>query len=446
MRQALFIVMAALLCFLSCSKDKLEILTEEDQALERAIISASETRSLNHFTLPESNDLQAIPQDPQNPLSFEKIELGKLLFYETGLALAPFQSLSEQTWSCATCHVPDAGFRPGAMQGIADGGLGFGVNGEDRFIGNTYLGTDVDAQGARPLSLLNVAYVTNTLWNGQFGAGGVNEGTEHLWDEIEGLEVNHLGLSGMEAQIIEGLHLHRMVVNKEVLDEYGYTELFDECFSEIAVEKRYTDTIASFALSAYLRSLITNEAPFQKWLKGDKEALTQSEKRGAMLFFGKANCASCHRGPSFNAMNFYALGVNDLWEVGGVNTGPDDTRNLGRGGFTGEEEDMFKFKVPQLYNLSDSPFYFHGSSKYSLEEVIDYFDNAIPENDRVPAAQIAPNFQPLSLTGAEKADLLNFISNSLNDPNLERYVPDEVLSGNCIPNNDPFSKLDIGCE
>ncbi len=435
----LIIVLAIL--FTSCAKDQTYVASENDYRLENLL---NEHGGLENFILPDSDDYGLIPQDPHNPLSKEKVELGKLLFYETGLALAPMQPAGEGTYSCASCHIPSAGFRPGRPQGIADGGLGFGDNGEGRVFNTNY--SEPDVQGVRPLSVLNVAFVTNTTWNGRFGSGGLNEGTENLWTAESGAEINHLGFKGLESQNIEGLHLHRMVINKEVLDGYGYTDLFDAAFSDVSEVERYTPQSASFAISAYLRTLLSNEAPFQNWLRGDKVAMTESEKKGANLFFGKANCSTCHRGTSLNGNNFYALGVDDLYKKGAINTSRDDPKNLGRGEFTGRAEDMYKFKVPQLYNLGDAPFYFHGSSKKTLEEVVEYFNEAIPENFDVPPSQISPGFVPLNLSEEEKSDLLIFLRDGLRDPNLDRYVPDAVLSGNCFPNNDIFSQNDLGCQ
>lgn len=443
MNRSLLLLLAFLASFFACTQDKIYVTSEYDYALESAI---NQMGGLDKFTLPASDDYQNIPQDPYNALSIEKVELGKMLFFETGLALDPAHSIGEGTYSCATCHVPSAGFRPGRAQGIADGGLGFGENGEGRFLGGVYDENELDVQGIRPLSVLNVAFVTNTLWNGQFGGDGVNVGTEDLWSDDPVTEVNHLGYAALESQNIEGLDLHRMIVNKTITDEYGYTPLFDAAFPEFAEEERYSHLTASFAISAYLRSLLTNEAPFQQWLRGDKDAMNDSEKRGAELFFNEANCAACHRTASLGSTSFYAIGVNDLHSVGGLQTSPEDKKNLGRGGFTKRMEDYYKFRVPQLYNLAEAPFYFHGSSKRSLRDVIDYFDAAIPENSAVPANQIAPNFLPLYLSEKEKQDLEAFLTNALRDPNLDRYVPEQIGSGNCFPNNDPFSQVDLGCQ
>ncbi len=443
MNRSTVILGTFLILLFACTKDQIYVATQNDYSLRSLI---NQKGGVDQYILPQSTDYENIPQDPSNPLNQIKVELGKFLFFETGLALVPAHNIATESYSCSSCHIPAAGFRPGRPQGIADGGLGFGEQGEARFMDTQYQENEIDAQGIRPLSVLNAAFVTNTLWNGQFGSKGVNIGTEDLWSLDTLTEVNHLGFDGMESQNIEGLELHRMVINKELMDEYGYTPYFDAAFSEFPESERYSPKAASFALSAYLRTLLTTEAPFQKWLKGDKDAMTEQQKKGAMLFFGKANCASCHRGPSLNAMNFYALGVNDLYQIGALNTSADDNKNKGRGGFTGKAEDMFKFKVPQLYNLKDSPFYFHGASKETLREVVDYFNDAIPENANIPASQISSNFQPLNLSEDEIEDLLSFLSDALNDPNLERYVPDYILSGNCFPNNDPFSRLDIGCD
>ncbi|MEL7251177.1 MAG: hypothetical protein AAFO03_22305, partial [Bacteroidota bacterium] len=136
---------------------------------------------------------------------------------------------------------------------------------------------------------------------------------------------------------------------------------------------------------------------------------------------------------------------NDLCDVGGLATGENDERNLGRGGFTQREEDMFAFKVPQLYNLKNAGFYFHGSSRQSLGDVVEYFNAGIPENPRVNPDNISPFFHPLNLSDQEVVDLTEFITHGLYDPNFDRYVPESVLSGNCFPNNDPISQEDLGC-
>ena len=440
------LVLALSIC--ACTNDMVSppTISPLDQLLTSKIESASPSGALSHFILAEANDYANIPnQDAQNPVTYEKIKLGQMLFFDPGIAQDARDTSCYQTYSCATCHVPESGFLPGRMQGIADGAHGFGYQGSVREKLPYYQEDDVDAQGARPLSVLNVAYMTNTLWSGTFGSGGINKQTREYWEHGPA-EINQLGLEGLESQNIEGLELHRMSINDHVLDDFGYRDLFDAAFPTVEASERYSTKMASFALSAYLRSLLTTEAPFQDYLKGDKEALTEEQKRGAILFFDKARCYKCHNGPSFSSMNFHALGTADLHEIGGLKTTADDKRNLGRAFFTGQVEDMHRFKVPQLYNVKDYATFFHGSSKETLEDLLEFKINATSENDQVPQESLSALFQPLDLNEEEKAQLIDFLRNGLYDPNIDRFVPGEVPSGLCFPNNDAASRKDLNCK
>lgn len=444
MKKCLLLALFALFVY-ACTQDQLG--NPLDTQLEKALERLAPNRDIRYFQLPESTDLGAIPQGVGNALTPEKVALGKMLFYETGLGLDARYENGRGTYSCASCHLPTAGFMPGRVQGIADGGFGFGHNGEGRGKFNNYAGSEIDAQEARPISLLNVAFVTNSMWNGKFGANHNNVGTEHLWDSDPELEANKLGLDGLEGQNIEGTIVHRMVFNHPyVLDTLGYRAMFDKAFPDWPLEERYDRLAASFALSAYIRTLLPTKAPFQEWVKGNIAAMSDQEKSGALVFFGKAGCYRCHKGGALSSNEFHALGVKDLYEAEGVfKSFPDSKRNFGRGGFTGKQEDMFRFKVPSIYNMKDSPFYFHGSSIRSLEALVEYFNNGIPENTRIPKENISPFFHPLHLSEQEKADLVAFLADGLRDPDLLRFAPEGLLSGNCFPNNDQVSQVDLGC-
>ncbi len=441
-----FTLILILLClFMACESDHL-VESTDDTVLIRAIRNASNDGSLQHFILPAADDYSALPQETLNPLNEAKVRLGQMLFFETGLARDARYESGIETYSCGSCHLASAGFKPGSMQGIADGGVGIGINGEGRLQNPEYDEDEMDVQGIRPLSVLNVAFVPNTLWNGQFGGTDKNIGLEDIYGvHIDETNLNHLGMQGLETQNIVGLEFHRMIIDEEVVSELGYRNLFDEAFPEFPEADRYSLTTGSFAISAFLRTLISNQAPFQNWLKGDYSAMSASEKRGALVFFERGNCAACHSEKNLGSNRYFALGVNDMDMQPSYNRNPQDPKNYGRGGFTGDAEDYYKFKVPQLYNVGDNPFFFHGSSLTSLEEVVAYFDLAIPQNPRVPERQIASQFKPLNLTSQERTDLEAFLKNGLRDPNLDRYVPDQVLSGNCFPNNDFRSQQDMGC-
>ncbi|MDN5203843.1 cytochrome c peroxidase [Fulvivirgaceae bacterium BMA10] len=416
--------------------------TDLDQQLQDVLNTSG---GVNSFKFPSSTDLANIPQDPLNPLTPEKVALGQLLFHETGIAVSPKEQMGTGTYSCASCHHAEAGFQAGRAQGIGEGGSGFGTKGQGRTLRVGYDADSLDVQPIRTPSALNIAYQKNILWNGQFGATGVNVGTEALWTPGTPKEVNTLGFEGTEIQAIAGLGVHRMdVVGSLCESNADYKQMFEDAFPNISESERITKQYAGLAIGAYERTLLATEAPFQKWLNGDKTAMSDSEKRGALVFFGKGNCNSCHSGPALNSMNFYALGMSDLRTLPNVFQ-MADADHKGRADFTGASEDEYKFKVPQLYNLKDSPFLGHGSSFNSVREVVEYKNSAVPENAVVPTSQLATEFTALNLTDEEIADLTNFIETALYDANLTRYVPSSLPSGNCFPNNDPQSQIDLGC-
>jgi cytochrome c peroxidase len=145
---------------------------------------------------------------------------------------------------------------------------------------------------------------------------------------------------------------------------------------------------AALAIAAYERTLLPNQSPFQRWLKGDYNAMSADEIEGAKLFFDKAQCFTCHSGPALNDMEFHALGMKDL-EGAEVLTVIDEGTKKGRGGFTGNADEDYQFKTPQLYNLKDVQFFGHGGSFNTVKDVIIYKNNAIAENSGVPENKLS---------------------------------------------------------
>ncbi|MBK8700239.1 MAG: hypothetical protein IPN29_12200 [Saprospiraceae bacterium] len=218
-----------------------------------------------------------------------------------------------ETYSCSICHIPEKSFTPGRFQGIADGGMGFGHLGEGRLKNSSYESSQVDAQGARPLPTINHACVRNALWSGAFGSFAMNTDTREIWGKADPLtDINLKNLEGLEANNHRALIVHRQEIKKELLDYLGYSMMFDEAFPEIDPKERYTLQTGANAIAAYFRTIFTNQAPFQLWLKGNKDAMTEQQKRGAELFFGKAGCVNCHNSASLNGQRFAAVGVKDL--------------------------------------------------------------------------------------------------------------------------------------
>lgn len=443
----LLLLSISLLILSSCRREE-DLPEPLDRDLELAMFKASGGIGKQYFLMPSSGDFTAIPQDPKNPLTAAKVKLGKLLFHETALSLNPKTPGGLLTYSCASCHHARAGFQSGTAQGLGDGGSGFGIRGEARRVSVDCPADSCDFQQLKSPSAMNIAYQTNVLWNGQFGATHINTGTQGSWTPGTPKEMNNLGYQGVETQAIAGQSVHRLKLDTAFLSNNPvYRALFDEAFADLPQNDRITTINAGLAIAAYERTLLSNQAPFQRYLQGNPDVMSDDEKKGAILFFGKAECYKCHSGPALNSMQFFALGFNDMktGNPGVASADPNKPDHLGRGSFTGNANDMYKFKVPQLYNLKDAGFFGHGGTFRSVKEVVEYKNAGISQNPKVPVARLAYEFKPLNLSDEEVNQLVKFIEVGLYDPSLNRYVPSTIPSGQCFPNNDAQSKADMGC-
>lgn len=440
--------------------------------LESSIDSHTDGQGLQALVLPDNNDFANIPQDPSNPLTREKVLLGKLLYHDTAFATRGTDPERTQTWSCASCHHVAAGFKAGIPQGIADGGVGFGIDGSERRLAEGLSGTAPvgdpllpDIQPIASPTILNSAFQDLMLWNGSFGnTAGSNNGVVETVDGAgpPPIKANTFGLSGLETQVLAGTNVHRLGFDADslLLTNSEYRHLFARAFPD--GDTGFipdNDTVvtpsalgAAKAIAAYERTVLSNLAPFQKWLKGEQSAMTKQQLRGALLFFGKADCASCHTGPALSSAvgatadeMFFAVGFNDLDPSDPLVHGVvDETTRLGRGGFTGDPSDNYQFKIPPLYNLTDTNVFGHGSSFTSVREVVEYKNAAVAQN---PAAidNLSEHFVPLGLSDIEVTDLVAFLEEGLYDQWLHRYVPTSVPSDSCITVSDLQSTIDLGC-
>lgn len=390
------------------------------------------------FMFPAEGDLANLPQDPNNPLTPAKVELGMFLFHETGLATNPQRPEGYGTYSCATCHHAAAGFQAGVTQAIGEGGQGF----DERTPLPDYDEGELDVQGIRTTSIVAAGYQEALLWSGSLGGIALNEPHRSYWSGDGPTRHNRLGFEGMETQAIAGMGLHRLSFERsELTEDVTYLAMFDEAYPELMPSQRATDTNAALAIAAYERTIVATRSPWQRWLAGDEDAMTARQLQGARVFFGEAKCVDCHTGPALSSMTFWALGFKDLKAIG-----PKAPDRLGRGAFTHRDEDLYRFKTPQLYNLKDSPFYGHGASFTSLRDVIVYKNNAVPENYWVPAANISPEFEPLGLTDEQIDALTVFVEDALHDPELDRFSPPALPSGRCFPSADHDAMVELGCE
>lgn len=421
--------------------------------LESLMVASSPTKSKDFYLLPDSDDYDSIPQDPLNPLTDAKVEVGKLIYHDPAFATEGV-ALRAKTWSCASCHHARAGFKSGMIQGIGEGGEGFGLKGETRGWFDPEIGTqDADVQPVTSPTILNVAFQDVMLWNGQLGNasnGIINVGIdpEILMTEGTPKVANAEGLSGIETQAIAGTGVHRILGFPPELEDSDYYQMLLDAFPEYSRDELHKSSTR--AIAAFERTVLANQSPFQLWLRGDTDAMSEKEIAGAEVFFGDGGCVACHQGAAFSSpvgatanQVFFSVGFADL-DFNEIIGGVSDPVRLGRGGFTQVEEDNYKFKVPQLYNLADINVFGHGGSFSSVREVVEYKNIGIAQND-ASTDYLDPGFQPLGLTSQQVDDLVEFLEVSLRDPDLMRYEPTSVPSGLCVINNDETSKVDLGC-
>jgi cytochrome c peroxidase len=418
------------------------------------LTASSPTQSKDFYLLPDSDDFNNIPQDPLNPLTQAKVDAGKLIFHDPAFATEGV-ALRAKTWSCATCHHARAGFKSGLVQGMGEGGEGFGLKGETRAWHDPETGTqDADVQPVTSPTVLNVAYQDVMLWNGALGNasnGIINVGIDpdRLMTEGTPKEANREGLSGIETQAIAGTGVHRILGFPPELEDTDYYQMLLDAFPEFSRDE--LNKASTRAIAAFERTVLANKAPFQQWLRGDETAMSAKEISGAEVFFGEGGCVACHQGPALSSpigatddQVFFAVGFSDL-DVNEVIGEIANGVRLGRGGLTGNSADNYKFKVPQLYNLADINVFGHGGSFNSVREVVEYKNAGVTQND-ASTANLDYRFVPLNLSSAQIDDLVEFLEVSLRDPDLMRYEPTSLPSGLCVINNDSTSRADLGCD
>ena len=416
--------------------------------------TASPTKSIDFYLLPDSDDFDNIPQDPLNPLTQAKVDVGKFIYHDPAFATEGV-ALRMKTWSCASCHHARAGFKSGLIQGMGEGGEGFGVKGETRAWHDPDIGTqDADVQPVTSPAVLNLAYQDVMLWNGALGNasnGIINVGIDpdRLMTEGTPKEANREGLSGIETQAIAGTGVHRILGFPPELEETDYYQMLLDAFPEFSRDE--LGKSSTRAIAAFERTILSNKSPFQMWLRGDEFAMSQKEISGAEVFFGDGGCVACHQGPALSSpvgatsdQVFFAVGFDDLDTNDIIGEVADGVR-LGRGGLTGDPADNYKFKIPQLYNLADINVFGHGGSFSSVREIIEYKNAGVAQND-ASTSNLDYRFVPLNLSSSQIDNLVEFIEVSLRDPDLMRYEPTSLPSGLCVINNDETSRSELGCD
>jgi len=151
----------------------------------------------------------------------------------------------------------------------------------------------------------------------------------------------------------------------------------------------------SRSLASFVRSLLSGDSPFDRFINGDRSALTTEQQSGLQLFRGKANCTACHVGPTFSDERFHNTGV--AWRNGRL-------LDEGRSAVTGRVEDRGAFKTPTLREVARTAPYMHDGSVLTLSDVVEFYDKGGSTN-----AGLDPELRPLHLTAVEKDAIVSFL-------------------------------------
>lgn len=347
--------------------------------------------------------LQTLPEiiyPEDNPTSPQKVELGRMLFWDPVIS-------GERNISCATCHHPNLAYGDAIDVSIGPGGTGLGTG---RIPGN-------DRPLSATLSIRNSTSIINAAYVG-------------LTDASEVVDVNnaplnwHVNRRSLEAQAFGPLASVPHMKGKATYDATSigdslvkrvkviaeYVALFDQAFNKtngVAVTK---DNIGK-AIANFERSVISNNSSYDKYVKGQKDAITDQQKRGLLLFFGKANCASCHKGPMFSDFGLYNLGIKHNTKL----TAPDKGNS-----------EKYLFRTPSLRNVALTAPYMHSGMTNTLKAVVEFYNKGESENPEINSADIA--IKPLNLSETEMDDLVAFLE-ALTDDTFDKKIPASVPSG-----------------
>lgn len=340
------------------------------------------------WQLPPGFPRPKVPAD--NPMSRAKVEVGRYLFYDTRLS-------GNQTFSCATCHQQGNAFADTRPRGVGSTG-------------------EVHPRGS--MSLANVAYAPALTW--------ANPNMRRLEQQalvpMFGEAPVELGLAGKEDELLARLR-----------GDSRYAAMFAEAFPSDAAPISLTNVTR--AIAAFERTLISGNAPYDRFQRGDSSAISRAAQRGALAFFDeKLECFHCHGGFTFtNSVDFAGKGFVEmefhntgLYNVHGAGRYPRD--NPGLMEHSGDPADDGKFKAPTLRNIAVTAPYMHDGSVRTLDEAIDHYaagGRTIGTGANAGVGRRNPNksgfVKGFTLSPRERSDLLAFLrsltdSSFLTDP------------------------------
>ncbi|MFV1874063.1 MAG: cytochrome-c peroxidase [Oleiphilus sp.] len=309
--------------------------------------------SLQEWLLP---DTPPYPED--NKPNEARVELGKTLFFDPRIG-------GDGNMSCATCHNPLLGWSDALP---------------------TAKGFKSQVLGRASPVVTNTAYNTLQMWDGR---------KKSLEDQA---------ISPMEASI-------EMQTNfTQLLNLLNHTESYKAAFDKAYPGEGVNKKTVAKAIASFERTIISNNSPFDQWVKGDENALTEQEVEGFKLFVNpeKGNCSVCHSAPNFTDNGFHNIGLAS-WGEENPDVGRYAERPLG----------IMKgaFKTPTLRDISLSAPYFHDGSSKTLDSVMEHYIAG-----GIVKTNLSPNMKALKLNASERDAIVAFLT-KLTTPQTNFELP-----------------------
>jgi cytochrome c peroxidase len=384
-------------------------------------------------------------------------DIGRMLWFD------PITGLNNDN-SCGGCHSPTNGF--GDTQSIA-----IGID-NNRIVGPGRRGPR--NQRRTPMSI-NTAFYPTLMWNSRFRAlsgDPFNASAGLQFPPPEGLTLSYLPhlltaqafiptTERVEAagfEFVGGNDDIRREVVRRVNASRGYRDLFSASFDDVQRGKAITYDHLAAAIAEFEFTQVFIDAPIDRYARGAIHALSDGQKRGALLFFGRAGCVACHQvsgrsNEMFSDFREHVIGVPQVAPSFGnvLFDGPGANEDFGLEQVTGNPADRYAFRTSPLRNVALQVSFMHNGAFIRLEDAIRYHLDAIASARSYSSRDLAPDLQgplgppvlqrldpllriPIVLSDAEFADLVDFVRNGLLDPGarperLRHLVPTTLPSG-----------------
>src|SRR5262245_42985429 len=366
--------------------------------------------------------VSALPPTPQapgdNPTTPAKVALGRLLFWD------PLLSGPEDV-ACATCHHPQNAYAEDRDLSLGVTGIGLG-----RF--------RRQAPGSSiPIVKRNSPTVLNIAFSGSDESGRYDPANAPMfWD---------MRKKSLESQALEPLKsLEEMRENTYPEDEAvarvvkklqanaEYRSLFAGAFGS---EQPVNAENLGRAIAAFERTLLANNSPFDRYMRGDRSAMTEKQVRG-MQRFEEIGCIRCHNGPMFSDYKLHVMGVPDNPALpasdGGAQKPPcPASPQEPRTAASRAACDSYAFRTASLRNLQFTFPYGHNGTFRTLSAVVGFYESTIAGNSRNPNVRyedLDPRLRELKNVDEEDVDLIEFLY-ALSDGSFDRTIPERVPSG-----------------